>query len=344
MIFRIYTETVWYPGRQLNYMNSLKKLNRGESMENIPMNNNSSSKGKSIMAAADDDKADVVEPPKFITVRNVASAFEKLGYDVANATKIFSILTERVAKAKKYQNPIHHTPNNSSNIGFFPPELLEETSEFRSNTQSSNSTGGNYCERDSFYDNSNSLPSQIEDENEKIKENNNNQDNKKRGVIEDLTGVISGEQQQDIPIEEQEELEQDEDTAAANFEAEQLNSPTQLKMDIDDFILACRMDDVLVQAIFRKPKQYISRVVRKATLKSKECNGLHPVSHFVEEDFMSTIIEAGSSNSNRKSIASAVGKNRFRSVILLKISPNLFSDRKYAICCIWVCQQSSTIV
>lgn len=263
-------------------------VSRGADVSEFAQQASSSGKGRSIMSSGEDDlKGDVVEPPKFITSRNVIAAFEKLGYDSAYATKIFQVLCDRVAKTKKYQSSLNTD---------VPQELLEEPGDFRSNTQSSNSTGNN-MERDSFFDNSNSLPSQLEED---------SRENRKSKAVEDLTGAMAASSFEDASYLKDYENEEDAERHAAEQDQGQ-NSHMQLKMDAQDFIQACRMDDVLIQAIFRKPRQFISRIVRRATKKAFDDKGIHPVSYYVEEELWQAVTGAGPNNS-RKSIASAVGK------------------------------------
>lgn len=92
-VFRIYTESIWYPGRQLN-MISIK-------------NNLSSPKpptvsGSAIIDTTDNDRnSDFIEPPKFITGKHVAAVFERLGYDSLAGYKLFAALCEAQARRKR---------------------------------------------------------------------------------------------------------------------------------------------------------------------------------------------------------------------------------------------------
>lgn len=57
-VFRIYSEAIWYPGRQLNFMNLLNKSTKK------PPVSSSTNSGKVL---DDSFHVDVVEPPKYIT-------------------------------------------------------------------------------------------------------------------------------------------------------------------------------------------------------------------------------------------------------------------------------------
>eukprot|EP01039_Chlorochromonas_danica_P000439 gene439-473_t len=97
IVFRIYTEAVWYPGRQLNLMHILQHTNVKGQVSPNPSNNSNN-----IISAdtATDSNSYVVEPPKYITARHVAAVFEKLGYDASHAPTIFGILCEAINRVK----------------------------------------------------------------------------------------------------------------------------------------------------------------------------------------------------------------------------------------------------
>lgn len=97
IVFRMYIEAVWYPGRQLNLMHLLQNTNvKGQGLTPSASSNNILSQGDS----ATDSNTFVVEPPKYITARHVATVFEKLGYDSSHAATVFSILCEAINRIK----------------------------------------------------------------------------------------------------------------------------------------------------------------------------------------------------------------------------------------------------
>lgn len=93
-IFRLYAESIWYPGRQLNYLNLQAAVNAQQS---TPSKSNSPRK-----STPDNNKerTRVVEPPKFITGRHVAAVFEKMGYEPSGGMKCFTILMRALEKNK----------------------------------------------------------------------------------------------------------------------------------------------------------------------------------------------------------------------------------------------------
>lgn len=88
VIFRLYVEAIWYPGRQLNFLN----LQRGGTT------NGAAKKPGGYRVMEEQVNLDVVEPPRYITARHVSAVFEKLGYDASGGAKLFTVLCEALAK------------------------------------------------------------------------------------------------------------------------------------------------------------------------------------------------------------------------------------------------------
>jgi hypothetical protein len=114
-IFRLYAEAIWYPGRQLNYLNLQAAVN---SQQFSPVKPSQESK----------ERTRVVEPPKFITVRHVTAVFEKMGYEPSGGMKCFTILCKALEKSKSDRvsgvsderdtfSPTEHRSSSSSTVG-----------------------------------------------------------------------------------------------------------------------------------------------------------------------------------------------------------------------------------
>ena len=88
-IFRIYTESLWYPGRQLN------KLSIKNTMSS------SSRHTKSAIIENEENNSDFVEPPKYITTKHVAAIFERMGYEPQAGVKLFGALCEALARRRR---------------------------------------------------------------------------------------------------------------------------------------------------------------------------------------------------------------------------------------------------
>jgi len=57
-VFRIYSEAIWYPGRQMNFMHL---LNKATPKKGVPMSTGNNK------VLEDNLHIDIIEPPKFIT-------------------------------------------------------------------------------------------------------------------------------------------------------------------------------------------------------------------------------------------------------------------------------------
>jgi serine/threonine protein kinase len=111
VIFRLYTESIWYPGRQVNLQWMLQQTpGKGPGGKDVP------AREVSVLQAGEPICLhSVVEPPKFITQRHVSAVFEKLGYDPSCATKVFQILLEAVQRFKLKQQSM--VSDDSSDAG-----------------------------------------------------------------------------------------------------------------------------------------------------------------------------------------------------------------------------------
>ena len=118
-IFRLYAEAIWYPGRQLNYLNLQAAVN---SQQNSPVKPSQESK----------ERSRVVEPPKFITGRHVAAVFEKMGYEPSGGMKSFTILCKALEKNKN-----DRLPDVSEERDTFSPSRIERMSSSNSGPNAS---------------------------------------------------------------------------------------------------------------------------------------------------------------------------------------------------------------
>ena len=88
-VFRIYSESIWYPGRALNIV-SIKSN----------MSSSSSRQSKAAIIESEESNSDFIEPPKYITSKHVAAVFERLGYEPLAGIKLFGALCEALARRR----------------------------------------------------------------------------------------------------------------------------------------------------------------------------------------------------------------------------------------------------
>lgn len=106
MVFRVYIETVWYPGRQINLISwmqhmPLKASTTAGVVDNSSPDKEISRESNGFKVLEDSNHLDVVEPPKYITARHVSALFEKMGYDPQCGQKVFAILCEAIERIKQ---------------------------------------------------------------------------------------------------------------------------------------------------------------------------------------------------------------------------------------------------
>jgi len=231
-IFRIYSEAIWYPGRQLNFMHLLNKSNN----QNRTTNSNTQSTNKVI---EDQLHIDVVEPPKFITARHVSTIFEKLGFDPSGGVKLFNVLCDALVKKRRRVSQIEEGNENQLD------------------------------ERDTFID---SQPnSSLVD------------------VMEKLN--VSGESSPD--------------KKSSDSTNQSIPSSNSCKMDVQDFIRACEIDDVLIQVLLYRPRSRLSELFRKAYI---DANDSDPNKISVLECELLTALQSASTEKQKFPIAKAVGR------------------------------------
>ena len=95
IVFRVYSESIWYPGRQLNLVRYYQQQQQQQSTPKKGPSSSSISTGTKVLDEA--PAVDVIEPPKFITPRHVAEVFSKLGYNAEDGKAVFGALCENLA-------------------------------------------------------------------------------------------------------------------------------------------------------------------------------------------------------------------------------------------------------
>ena len=98
VVFRVYCESVWYPGRQLNLVHYYQQQTNRAS---TPKKSQAASGGHRILDEC--SPSDVIEPPRFITSRHVAEVFGKLGLDPDDGRSVFAVLCETMDRLNAKQ-------------------------------------------------------------------------------------------------------------------------------------------------------------------------------------------------------------------------------------------------
>jgi hypothetical protein len=229
VIFRVYVEAVWYPGRQVNLVNHLKyaptRVNLTAQESESEERSNSSTRNINSNKLMN-NHLDVVEPPKHITARHVAAIFARYGYLSSDGSQVFSVLHAALTKKKglDLKDYLEDGEDRNHSVG---DDCSSDTSSTRSSTKrrSSAREGSSTAELISSMKTTTLSGSE--------------------SATTALDGVGSGAS-----------------GGSKGKEAEVVSS--NAKMDIEDFCQACELDDVLLQVLFLTSRRKISSVIKMA--------------------------------------------------------------------------------
>lgn len=267
IVFRIYTESIWYPGRQLNYMNMMQSSNANSRATSTSGQPPATPGGSKVLNNDIPCLSTVVEPPKFITQRHVSAIFEKLGYDGSNGAKIFSILAEAVSRIKsvdvsKYGEAPRTTSYYDDNDSNSPLESMSSKSAFASFQSPpppptiSEPSKPNAALAKAFGD------SDDEDTSSKsplptIEEENNT----RRSSFTKTQSERMSQRASDLTNNKD---------PASSTPSSSANINNNLRMDFQDFVRAVELDDVLIQALFRRPRTKLVNLMSTAEQQARD--------------------------------------------------------------------------
>eukprot|EP01006_Ploeotia_vitrea_P033920 TRINITY_DN65658_c6_g1_i1.p1 TRINITY_DN65658_c6_g1~~TRINITY_DN65658_c6_g1_i1.p1 ORF type:complete len:476 (+),score=42.84 TRINITY_DN65658_c6_g1_i1:670-2097(+) len=236
-VFRLYVEAIWYPGRQLNFLN----LQRGGTTNGAPR------KAGGYKVMEEQSNADVVEPPRHITARHVSAVFEKLGYDAAGGAKLFNILCEALAKRGQLGvgSGMGNNNNNNSNPGDRNSALLGgDPLPPPNGDRFSSSAMPNAA-----------LVAAFATEEDEMKK---------------LSGVTDNMSLDAIANSAANSSHNPDSTQLPNRPA---SSTGGYKMDVHDFVRAAEIDKVLVKILLIKPKRKINQMLKQIALSQVQESG-----------------------------------------------------------------------
>jgi serine/threonine protein kinase len=254
-IFRIYTESLWYPGKNINYLNHLQHINfRGanssvaatvqhhlpsilggssnkpphpSAMDGLDSPAGVSNK-KRLSKSAEEKSLDVIEPPKYITAKNVAAVFEKFGYQPKYADTVFSVLCETLQRIRL---------GTSKKPGV---EIPAETSAHNNDNTNDNN-------------NNTDMPPDSHQHHDKDSDDDDEEEIKK--APDSIWHKLS--------------FRAGQPPAAAGDSENESAAPSaknvrKHKMDFNDFVRAARIDDVLIQILFRPQHHRLYALLERA--------------------------------------------------------------------------------
>lgn len=254
-MFRVYSEAIWYPGRNLNFANyhrSPKKL--------------SGSSSRDVLSDGSDSSYDIIDPPKFITARHVGEVFGKLGLNPVAGQEVFKALIITLGRRRKAmynstdslvaEDAILEDGEGPTNIGLTLKGDNNSSIEYLERRRSSDGWSGN---EDKLLDVS-SLSTENENEEGGASTSRSHSNS---SSVSDLQADAPNPRRTVSPVLSSsvdrseiftEPLKKDDDDSA---------NKTAHKMDVKDFIEAAAIDDVLVQVMLLRPRQRILDLLNK---------------------------------------------------------------------------------
>lgn len=305
VVFRLYVESVWYPGRQLNIINLQLQTNRGSGGKGG---------GTSILPDANREKGStIMEPPKYITGKHVAAVFERVGLDPEGGVKVFKALCEAMRQrddmftdarnadsaAPPVGSPIKDPPIASPLAKGFkkssPASKIADGNIFLSKTTTSRPTPKTVTspKRNA------ALDSLLMDDDDNEPPTKSSTEGLSRGPglessssLQDVSSLVD--MSPEAPLNSK-AIAGSKGTALAIEEAiysdnsGDSSGDVDYRMDFDDFVRVQQIDDVLVAALLKKPRSKIAKLFHGAA----GADGAHPAGDFNSESVQQRLQVSG---------------------------------------------------
>ena len=242
-MFRVYSEAIWYPGRNLNFANYHRSPKKQQG------NNNSSN----VLNDGSDSSFDIIEPPKFITARHIGEVFAKLGLNPVAGQEVFKALIITLGRRRKAMYNSTDSliaEDNISGEGDGIASIRGNNSSSEDFGRRRSSDGWNGFEDKMLDVSTLSTENEIEAENESENEPSSH-----------LVGVPKRASSPELALSDRDQREK----LSENLRKEYDNSinKTTHKMDVKEFMEAASIDDVLVQVMLLRPRQRILELLNK---------------------------------------------------------------------------------
>ena len=246
-VFRMYTEAVWYPGRQLN----LASYQRSPRKTASPQSGNTA-----ILDSESGASSDVVEPPKFITARHIGEVFSRIGFKPETGKHIFTVLC---CVLKRKRDVLEANVNNEKPAATFATTHAQTPS--KSTDYPTHNLSGDSFDGKSLSEELRRallpLPTIPDSASKRSKPPASGESPQMAVRMPSNISISSNDSTSELMGMG---LTDDPEIQAA---AMQMASTGTSKMDVHDFMEACHIDDVLVQAVLRKPRQRFLELLEK---------------------------------------------------------------------------------
>lgn len=258
-MFRVYSEAIWYPGRNLNFANyhrSPKKL--------------SGSSSRDVLSDGSDSSYDIIEPPKFITARHVGEVFAKLGLKPSAGQEVFKALIITLGRRRKEMY-------NSTDSLIAEDTILEDGEGLGNSFKGGNNSSSEDFQRRTSSDGWSGNEDKLLDVSSLSTENENEDGapsnlraHSNSSAISDLQADAPNPKRTVSPVLSSHIDKSEVFTEDLKKEYDDSLNKTTHKMDVKDFIEAASIDDVLVQVMLLRPRQRILDLLNKL---KKESDG-----------------------------------------------------------------------
>lgn len=203
---------------------------------------------------------DVVEPPRYITAKHLSAVLDKLGYHANHSSSLFDSLCE-IARVEKEK------------INIQRQQLQMDEKSAKQSTpgrQSSDQPGLAALE---LLEEASTEPIPVVAMQMPSTPGNNR---------------LRTQSSQD----EDSDREDEERTISTDHQKYNAMHAGQRTLDVQDFILVARVDDVLVQAIVRSPRRHTSSMLQRAIRSSLTSNNQFPPSYYIEQELLQAFRDA----------------------------------------------------
>ena len=232
-IFRVYVEAVWYPGKNINMIHAMQLA----SNVNPNLVKDTDESGGISPNPEEKEKVNIIEPPRFITGKNVAAIFEKYGYSGSDGYKVFDILCDTLQHLKHGRKPpeISRIDEETGINSSIPEGIHEEDDEEEDDDEAALA-----AQESAISLNAEALSKDVINPGspEHIHRNPSSGSAKDGGLLDKFAKHSQ---------------------AFAKFRQKTLfmssSQASNKRMDVNDFIRISRFDDVLIQVLFRKTQE-----------------------------------------------------------------------------------------
>lgn len=289
IIFRMYLESQWYFGQNLNYRHAMQQWHnqakeyqqqqlqlqqQQDSQKHSKKDGESSSKTTSSSSLSVEDgttgtkslvNRTVVNPPRFITAKHVSAIFEQLGYDPEAGAKVFDVLCEALQRIRHTHGRHLHEDVSA------PTPIIEEEEDM---VDDDTVDGSKKLVGDGDTSGVNSPV--VATHKSSVKQPQPQQQPPSSSAV-----VDKGETPASVPTVGAAEVADVSITASAKQKVS-FGRPFRLRpqpavaatrmsqMDVNDFIRAAHIDNVLVQVFFRQAHTKVYELIQRAQLRLAE--------------------------------------------------------------------------